>query len=64
MLDLNIIKVKYNIAALLEDPVFYLMNNQIVCCFEMIVIYPTLNKENQMKEYSFDVLLGGTNSLL
>ena len=64
MLDLNIFKVKSNIAALLEDPVFYLMNNQIVCCFEMVVIYPTLNKENQMKEYSFDVLLGGTNSLL
>ena len=64
MLDLNIFKVKSNIAALLEDPVFYLMNNQIVCCFEMIVIYPNLNKENLMKEYSFDVLQGGTNSLL
>ena len=64
MLDLNIIKVKSNIAALLEDPVFNLMNNQIVCCFEMAVIYPTLNKENQIKEYSFDVLQGGTNSLL
>ena len=64
MLDLNIFKVKSNIAALLEDPVFYLMNNQIVFCFEMVVIYPTLNKENQMKEYSFDVLQGGTNFLL
>jgi hypothetical protein len=30
MLDLNIIKVKSNIAASLEDPVFHLMNNQIV----------------------------------
>ena len=41
-----------------------LMNNQIVCCFEMVVINPTLNKENPMKEYAFDILLGGTNSLL
>ena len=64
MFDLNIIKVKSNIAALMEDPVFHLMNNQMVCCFEMVLINPTLNKENPMKEYAFDILLGGTNSLL
>ena len=41
-----------------------LMSNQKVCCFEMVEVNPTLDKENLMAENAFEILLRATNSLI
>jgi len=41
-----------------------LMSNEKVCCFEMVEINPTLDKENLMAEHAFEILLRATNSLI
>ncbi|HYK77810.1 MAG TPA: arginase [Daejeonella sp.] len=40
-----------------------LMTNDKVCCFEIVEVNPTLDKENQMAEHAFEILLRATNSL-
>jgi len=41
-----------------------LMSNEKVCCFEMVEVNPTLDKENLMAENAFEILLRATNSLI
>jgi arginase len=42
---------------------FHLMRNKKVCCFEMVEINPTLDKENQMAENAFEILSKTVNQL-
>jgi len=39
-----------------------LIINQKVCCFEMVEVNPTLDKENQMAEHAFEILIKATNA--
>ncbi len=41
-----------------------LMQSTKVCCFEMVEINPTLDKENLMAENAFEILLRATNQLI
>ncbi len=41
-----------------------LMTSPKVCCFEMVEVNPTLDKENLMAENAFEILLRATNSLI
>jgi arginase len=40
------------------------MSNEKVCCFEIVEVNPTLDKENLMAENAFEILLRATNSLI
>ncbi len=39
-----------------------LVENNKVCCFEIVEVNPTLDKENQMAEHAFEILLKATNA--
>ena len=39
-----------------------LITNQKVCCFEIVEVNPTLDKENQMAEHAFEILIKATNA--
>ena len=41
-----------------------LMTSNKICCFEMVEVNPTLDKENLMAENAFEILLRATNSLM
>lgn len=41
-----------------------LMTSEKVCCFEMVEVNPTLDKENLMAENAFEILVRATNALL
>ncbi|MFM6975411.1 MAG: arginase [Sphingobacteriaceae bacterium] len=41
-----------------------LMTSEKVCCFEMVEVNPTLDKENLMAENAFEILVRATNSLI
>lgn len=41
-----------------------LMTSDKVCCFEMVEVNPTLDKENLMAENAFEILVRVTNSLM
>jgi arginase len=41
-----------------------LMSHKKVCCFEIVEVNPTLDKENLMAENAFEILLRATNSLI
>lgn len=41
-----------------------LMQSEKVCCFEMVEINPTLDKENLMAENAFEILVRATNQLI
>ena len=41
-----------------------LMQSKKICCFEMVEINPTLDKENLMAENAFEILLRATNQLV
>jgi arginase len=43
--------------------VYYLLRSKKICCFEMVEINPTLDKENLMAENAFEILLKATNQL-
>ncbi len=42
---------------------FHLMRSKKVCCFEMVEVNPTLDKENQMAENAFEILSKTVNQL-
>ena len=46
-----------------EELILNLMTSDKVCCFEMVEINPTLDKENIMAENAFEILVSATNSL-
>lgn len=39
-----------------------LLTNQKVCCFEIVEVNPTLDRENQMAEHAFEILIKATNA--
>ena len=39
-----------------------LLVQQKVCCFEIVEVNPTLDKENSMAEHAFEILIKGTNA--
>jgi len=39
-----------------------LLVHQKVCCFEMVEVNPTLDRENQMAEHAFEILIKATNA--
>jgi len=41
-----------------------LMTSDKVCCFEIVEVNPTLDKENLMAENAFEILVRATNSLI
>jgi arginase len=41
-----------------------LMQSPKVCCFEMVEVNPTLDKENLMAENAFEILVRATNQLI
>ncbi len=41
-----------------------LMASEKICCFEMVEINPTLDKENLMAENAFEILVRATNQLI
>lgn len=43
--------------------IYYLMRSRKICCFELVEINPTLDKENLMAENAFEILLKVTNQL-
>jgi arginase len=43
--------------------IYYLLRSKKVCCFEIVEINPTLDKENLMAENAFEILLKATNQL-
>ena len=43
--------------------VYYILRSKKVCCFEIVEINPTLDKENLMAENAFEILLKATNQL-
>ncbi|MBN8704078.1 MAG: arginase [Bacteroidetes bacterium] len=43
--------------------IFYLMRSRKICCFEMVEINPTLDKDNLMAENAFEILQKATNQL-
>ncbi|MFI5164075.1 MAG: arginase [Bacteroidia bacterium] len=44
--------------------IYYLMRSRKICCFEIVEINPTLDKENIMAEKAFEILLKVTNQLI
>lgn len=40
-----------------------LITNKKVCCFEIVEVNPTLDRENQMAESAFEILVKSTNAL-
>jgi arginase len=44
--------------------IYYLMRSRKICCFEIVEINPTLDKENLMAENAFEILLKATNQLI
>ncbi len=40
-----------------------LITNKKVCCFEIMEVNPTLDRENQMAEHAFEILIKATNAL-
>jgi arginase len=44
--------------------IYYLLRSKKICCFEIVEVNPTLDKENQMAENAFEVLLKATNQLI
>ena len=44
--------------------IYYLMRSRKICCFEIVEINPTLDKENLMAENAFEILLKVTNQLI
>lgn len=43
--------------------IYYIMRSKKICCFEMVEINPTLDKENLMAENAFEILQKTTNQL-
>ncbi len=43
--------------------IYYIMRSKKICCFEMVEINPTLDKENLMAENAFEILQKATNQL-
>ena len=43
--------------------IYYILRSKKVCCFEVVEINPTLDKENLMAENAFEILLKATNQL-
>lgn len=43
--------------------IYYLLRSKKICCFEMVEINPTLDKENLMAENAFEILQKATNQL-
>jgi len=43
--------------------IYYLMRSKKICCFEMVEINPTLDRENLMAENAFEILQKATNQL-
>ncbi len=41
-----------------------LVSSEKICCFEMVEVNPTLDKENLMAENAFEILVRATNSLI
>ena len=41
-----------------------LMTSEKICCFEIVEVNPTLDKENLMAENAFEILVRATNSLI
>ncbi len=41
-----------------------LMTSKKICCFEIVEVNPTLDKENLMAENAFEILVRATNSLM
>jgi arginase len=39
-----------------------LLTQQKICCFEIVEVNPTLDKENSMAEHAFEILIKGTNA--
>jgi arginase len=39
-----------------------LITHHKVCCFEIVEVNPTLDKENQMAEHAFEILIKATNA--
>lgn len=39
-----------------------LLAHQKVCCFEIVEVNPTLDRENQMAEHAFEILIKATNA--
>jgi arginase len=44
--------------------IYYLMRSRKICCFEIVEINPTLDRENLMAENAFEILLKATNQLI
>ncbi len=44
--------------------ILHLLKSKKVCCFEIVEINPTLDKENLMAENAFEILLKATNQLV
>lgn len=44
--------------------IYYLLRSKKICCFEIVEINPTLDKENLMAENAFEVLYKATNRLM
>lgn len=43
--------------------IYYILRSRKICCFEMVEINPTLDRENLMAENAFEILLKATNQL-
>lgn len=43
--------------------IYYLLRSRKVCCFEMVEINPTLDRENLMAENAFEILYKATNQI-
>jgi arginase len=43
--------------------IYYLLRSKKVCCFEMVEVNPTLDKENLMAENAFEILYKATNQI-
>ncbi len=43
--------------------IYYLLRSKKVCCFEMVEINPTLDRENLMAENAFEILYKATNQI-
>ena len=44
--------------------IYYIMRSKKICCFEMVEINPTLDKENLMAEIAFNILQRSVNMLM
>lgn len=44
--------------------IHYLLRSRKICCFEIVEINPTLDRENLMAENAFEILLKATNQLI